>query len=162
MISINHPKYISVIKNKNNILGFQHKTKNYIIGFQKHIHAKLVHENICIDSINKIMLLGHCIENIGKDVSNGLKVLGIDESYDDIGIDLNASLIIPKSKIINKNSDLIISELKFEEFLMYPFNKHIGVSLPYELEKNNDYMIFTTQVIDPCNDINLFREKLHI
>ena len=162
MIPINYPKYISVIKNKNNILGFQHRTKNYIIGFQKPIHAKLVHENICNDSINKIMLLRHCIENIGKDVSNGLKVLGIDESYDDIGIDLNASLIIPKSKIINKNNDLIISELKFEEFLIYPFNKHIGVTFSYELEKENDYMIFTSQVIDPCNDINLFREKLHI
>lgn len=172
MIPINYPKYISVLKNKNNILGFQHRTKNYIMGFQQPKHAYLVQKNICYNSIDKIMLLRHHIENVGSEVSNGLKAIGLDESYDDITIDLDASLIIPKNNDLNNNNlnnnnlniNLIISELKFEDFLMYPFNKHIGVSLSYELEeeKDSNYLIFTSQVIDPCNDIKLFREKLHI
>lgn len=167
MNHIKYPNYVSIIKihNKNDILGFQHREKNYIIGFQHYKHANLVNENICKDSINKIMLLRHHIENVSREVSNGLKAIGSYESYDNITVDLTASLIIPKSpdsEIQNVNNNFIVSKLAFEEFLMYPFNKNIGISLSYELEKENNHFIFTSQVIDPCDDIKLFREKLHI
>jgi len=162
MSLIKYPKYVSVIKNKSNILGFQHNNQNYIIGFQQKKHAILVHKDICKESVNNIKLFRHYTENIGDAVSQGLHNLGFDESYDDIKVDLNATLIIPKSENCINDNELTIEDLEFEEFLMYPFNKHIGISLPYELCGENNNFLFEAQVIDPCNDINLFRKKLHI
>jgi hypothetical protein len=46
---------------------------------------------------------------------------------------------------------------------MYPFDKNIGISLPFVLEEDShDKFIFTTQVIDPCNNIDIFGKNLII
>lgn len=164
MKSLTYPKNVSVLKYKNNILGFEHRTKNYIIGFQQKKHAIIVHNNICTNSINNIMLLRYYIENVSDEVNTGLKLLGVDNINTDISIDLEASLIIPKRKVNkNYNEDITIEDLNFEKFLMYPFDKNIGISLPFTLEENtDDKFIFTAQVIDPCDNIDIFRKNLII
>lgn len=161
-----NPKEVCIIKYKQNILGFEHKTKNYIIGFKHKKHAILVHNNIYNNIINNIMLIRYYTEDISCEVNKGLQAIGIDEDISDINIDLNATLIIPKRSIdydsIN-GVDINIEMLSFSEFLMYPFDKNIGISLPYELDETvDDKFIFSTQVIDPCNNINIFRKNLSI
>jgi len=134
---------------------------NYIVGFQKRKHAKLVYKTINKSSIKDIKLMRSEPVNVGKEVSYNL----VNKEEMDITIDMTATLIIPKANVLDVLNDLKLEiiEIEFEEFLMYPFTHHIGVTyLEKIIENNKEQFIFTSQVVDPCDDVDVFRRTLSV
>ena len=156
-MSFIYPKYVNIIKHENSLLGFNHQYMNYIIGFQKRKHARLVYKNVNQSSFKDIKLVRSEPTNVGKEVSYNLA----NKEEMDITIDMTATLIIPKVAL--EDFKLEIIELEFEEFLMYPFTHHIGVTyLDKIIENNQEQFIFSSQVVDPCDDLDVFRRTLSI
>jgi hypothetical protein len=53
------------------------------------------------------------------------------------------------------------AQIEFEEFLMYPFHKNIGIVLPTQLIKDKRYrLIFECQVVNPSYDSALFQMQI--
>ena len=159
-MSFTYPKYVNIIKHDTSLLGFNHQYMNYIVGFQKRKHAKLVYKDINQSSIKDIRLVRSEPVNVGKEVSYNL----VNKEEMDITIDMMATLIIPKAGFKDVNDlKLEIIEIEFEEFLMYPFTHHIGVTyLEKIVENNQEQFIFSSQVVDPCDDLDFFRRNLSI
>lgn len=160
---LGYPKRLSVVTCEKNILGFNHRMKPYVIGFQQPIHAHMVAKNICKQTLDNMMLMRHYIDDVSDDINNGLRKLGMDEvRVDDVTIDVCSTLIVPK----NKSREIMkvdVGEIEFEEFLMFPFTRHVGVALPYEIvEDSEKQIVFHSQVIDPTQDVESFRRNLSI
>ena len=161
-----YPKHLSVVMHEKNILSFNHRAQSYVIGLQNRAHANIVKRIINKQSLDNIMLLRHCIDDVSDDINRGLHTLGMDEmSVEDVTIDVAATLIIPKKKMTSVH-DLLptnVGQIAFEDFLMLPFTHHIGVAMPFEiLEDSDKQLVFQTQVIDPTQDVEAFRRNLVI
>lgn len=161
-----YPKRLSVLMNDNKMLSFNHRAKHYVIGLQQRKHADMLKRIINKQNVDNIMLLRHCIDDVSDEINKGLAVLGMDEmSVNDVTVDVDATLIVPKKKLTSVYDVMptSVDEILFEDFLMFPFNRHIGVALPYEiLEDDEKQLVFLTQVIDPTQDTELFRRSLKI
>lgn len=149
-----YPSKLFTISHKNSILGFNHKSRYYIVGFQKQEHLKLVKKTLSLKTMNNINILRNNTSDISDDVN---KVL--DTELFDLTIDVHAHLIFPKY-----NEDVIRTEIDtidFQDFLMLPFSKNIGVTIPFEIiEDNGHNIIFESQIVDPCQDVKIFQKNL--
>jgi hypothetical protein len=163
-IAIKNNKIYS-IKNSSGLFCINHRYKNYIIGFHSRILAYRVKDNLPPNPHKYIYLKPDRIEEVSADINFGLKNMGLEDGsfVTDVNIDLQAELSIPK----NKNNIIVedpyyIEDLRFDEFLMYPFQKCLGVIMPFEIyREDEDRYIFLSQVIDPCeNTLGLFRKSL--
>jgi CRISPR/Cas system-associated protein Csx1 len=154
---MNIPKSISVIRRvgaSKNLLGLtDRKSKPYVIGFIDKSLALHVSKNITIDP-NCYILRG-ITHDISDDVNSGLKSMGINEIIDDICIDVNAKLTIMKKPESDPvKTDFFIETMDYGVFMMYPFEKMVGVILPnFIMDEDDHKMEFESQVIDPSDNL---------
>lgn len=160
-VPLGYPKRLSVVTHEKKILGFNHRMKHYVIGFQQPIHAHMVARTMCKQTLDNIMLMRHYVDDVSDDINAGLRQLGMDEvRVDDVTIDVCSTLIVPR-KNTEKLLKVDVGEIDFEEFLMFPFTRHIGVALPYEIvEDSEKQVVFQSQIIDPTQDVESFRRNL--
>lgn len=132
-------------------LGLNRQNKPYVIGF-KHmpIAAKVLQH---VDGEAKMELLSTDEVSFHEPITQTT-----------LQIDSQATLFIPKlqtfgqthhhttNKDPNKdpNQDLYLHSLPFEDFLMFPTQKQVGVIIPYVLvlEDNHEF-VYTAHVINP-------------
>jgi hypothetical protein len=121
-------------------LGLKQQYKPYVIGF-KHlpIAAKVMHH---VNGEEKMQLM-----------STNKQTFQEPETQTTLYIDSKATLFIPKLQSFGQNTsnqDLTIYSLPFEEFLLYPKNKQVGVIVPYVLLQEDEHeFIYQAHVIDP-------------
>jgi hypothetical protein len=150
-ISISNPNldsYINASKvytlqQKDRTLSVVHKKRNYVIGFKNVTTARKVH--YFINPEPKLLLI--CNEYIEKQVE-------MHNQNITIHIDPKATLFIPKMRgsFLDPMNDanFHMSHHKEDEFLRFPFEKNLGIIMPYELfEESDDEFIFKAVVVDP-------------
>lgn len=150
---------VYVIEHKSDILSVVHNQKKYVVGTHSRaiaegIQKKLGHEG-------SLYLCRKSVYDVTQDVNEGLRSIGLDVNVQKITVDTHAELTI-----VDKNTDGINYNLNLvepEEFLLYPIHKNIGIVMPYDLIKDNGYIVtYLTNVIDPCDDFESFRKSLKL
>lgn len=156
-----YPKRLSILVKDKMMLGLNHKTKHYVIGFKNNIHVTIVKKNLDDNSASNITMFRHRIEDVSEDINTGLIFHGVDSiNFQNVTIDVNAQLVVPKKRD-QSILDTQVEPILFEEFIMYPFIKHVGIVIPFELiEDTSHRLVFEAHVVDPCPDIDLFRDNL--
>ena len=144
------------------VIGLNDRSKPYVIGFKNSLYAYKIRD--VVHQKPEIYLRRGRIESVQEDVIFGLKTqYGITSNIPEITIDMDAEIEIPKKKKDTESLVLNINRLENDEFIMYPFTKGTGVILPQKLIFEDDLKyIFKTQVIDPAESIDIFRQGLDI
>lgn len=144
----NNIKQMFTLKQGNKTVGLVHKNNHYIIGFESFIKARKVQYNLHPNP--EIMLVR------GDTIDKHLYFGDID-----LKLDIDATLFLPKYKgspndPMNDGNYHLNSEI-YNEFIVYPFFKNIGIILPTELkdEDENEFM-FKAHVIEPSFNSKLF------
>ena len=146
---------ITVLKHNKNHVGMIHKNKSYMIGFHKSQHAQYIQKNI---DINKPIILDN------EDCMNVIDIVNKSLDFRDIPlvnstnilIDTSARLSVPT---INQRDYMLESyDMKFQDFIMLPFEQNIGIIMPYDIISILDVAcVFRAEVVDPVDDLTRFR-----
>lgn len=155
------PPKVHLIKNKSSFIGATTHSKRYVLGFFHKRTADIVKRNI--DLTKDVRVVPSTPENIAADVNFGLKELGVDQEVPtQLVIDVGASLYIPIGKSQEMYYGMNLVEEDTESFLMWPFDKYLGVILPLneDFVEEDEHLKFTCQMIDPSIDIERFRKSL--
>jgi hypothetical protein len=152
-----HPKHVHVIKNRHGyLMGFSQRGRSYVIGFASQMYVK----KVCADTtISSRMFLSNQLH--AKDYANYLEdrtaINALAKSNETVAL-----LNIDKRLSIEPDVPrYTTAQIEFEEFLMYPFHKNIGIVLPTQLIKDKRYrLIFECQVVNPSYDSALFQMQI--
>lgn len=147
--SIHHPTH----------LGFFHDNKPFIIGFtrsQEVIYAtRMISQNVTPS------LLNYHGRDVTEIVEQGLLEMGRPRQLSEIRVQEHALLRL--SKEITPMFDWMIDSIPTHFFFQYPIHKGIGIVMPMQKTIETDTeIIYTCQVVEPMNDIDLFRKSLHL
>lgn len=141
------------------------RTRPYLIGFTNVTLARNVQYNLPADP--NIRLLRRDFIDVTQEVANGLDELNVPRpDATSIIIDPRAQLYIPKNQNPVSSHPLHdpgyhLDEIPYEDFMMYPFDKNIGIIMPYEIETEDDNMFtLRANVIEATESINAFRKSL--
>lgn len=93
----------------------------------------------------------------------GLAHLGVGELI----MDIDAILIVPKHKTVLPENGIHEQydkeELPASKFLMLPFEKRLGIVIPYDVSRETDtHMYLAAHAVDPCTNIEMFKLNLDI
>lgn len=149
---------IHTVRGKGGLVGFQYRNKPYVIGFPEKKDALRIATHL--DPKRTIDVQRFRIEEVADEINSGLS--GIDKSVrvKDVSIELEAILTIPKQPK-PLEIPLTVVDLSYDVFLMYPFQKCIGIAMPFlKLSENNDKWTYMSQIIDPCETVEMFRNSL--
>ena len=153
-----------VIRTKYGNLGCLYNNKPYIIGFNQINMARKVKRVLTNPPV--IILERNNIIDVTDGVKEGLDGLGIDKlKIPQITVDTNAELSVSKAKEDDEKLDnrSVFEYMEQHEFMMYSFEKNIGIIMPYEESNENEHvMVFTSNVVDPSVNIDEFRKTLNI
>ncbi len=154
---------VYLISGKHGALAVPHNNRNYIVGFSRETTARRVLKTLPPSS-PKLQLEISRVEDITHDINFGLQQMGaLDAATKVAGVTVatNAKLTITKSPDCSAD-DFSVSAIDRDEFLMYPFEKCLGIVLQIDLyaEDNGSYT-FLANVIDPCDSSwEMFLQKL--
>jgi hypothetical protein len=143
------------------LMGFNHATTSYVVAFQHKKHARLVWSFAHEATPMQIKLLN--MKNITSQVEEVCKVPH--GTFDKVGLpqvhaDFNAKFCISKKPNINKLG-CTLEEMTDLEYMALPFQQNIGVVMPRKIiEHTQREIIFESEVIDPVQDIDLFKRML--
>lgn len=154
-----YPRTLNVIRREKKILGFSHCDKSYVIGFPKISHASYMACHLTKDNVNKLLLLKHHVMDVTEEINVALRARDMSLASVDgnVTIDMYSSLILPKTEG-TRLQDIEIEEYCFEEFLLFPFTRSLGIALPMVItEDTSKRLVFESQVIDPCEEPRMFR-----
>lgn len=160
-MSIMFAKVNLIVKNKpKTSLSLSHEDRIYVVGFQEKRHAKYV-KNV-LSTFPRLEMRRERTDNVKDDINKGLLEMGLPAFHDsDVMIDVNADLMINKRADLEPDSDYEIEEVDFAEFIMYPFEKYLGVIMPYDISHENlDKIYFKAHVVEPSTDIRNFTKSL--
>lgn len=164
-----YPKRVQVIRNRHGyLMGFYQRGRSYVVGFPSPMYTKRVQQGTTQKS--RMFLSNHLPNTIPHDVvyrtlkgADGARRPVAD--VESVAMDTTAHLNIEK-RLIASPADLIVpstrvDEVSFEEFLMYPFRRNLGIVLPMELMMDHkSTFVFQCHVVDPCYDPVLFQPVL--
>lgn len=142
-------QYISTISKNNKNIGFYHKYKPYVIGFKNPNVARKVMYNMHPEPIFTL-LTGNPREEL-------------DYNYNKhITIDNEAVLFIPKSEYriftLPEHNLYYLENVEYEEFIIYPYTKNIGIIIPYLLiDETDEEILFRSHTIDPIDSSYFLR-----
>ena len=145
------------LKRNNDYFGIRDNTLysnhvSYTIGFCNLMHARRV--QFTYDQNKQMTMFRHKTLDIANDVN---RIMKDPELFDKLTIDVDVDIIIPKLKE-NETSEMYISEIKVDEFLMIPFVKNVGIILPVKLDyETSDNIVFKCQLIEPIGDTKWFK-----
>lgn len=154
---------VYLISGKNGALAVAHNNRHYVVGFSRETTARRVSKTLPPAS-PKLRLEVSKVEDITHDINFGLRQLGVlDDTTKVAGVTVatNAKLTITKCPDC-RPEDFSVSAIDRDEFLMYPFEKCLGVVLQNDLyaEDTASYT-FLANVIDPCDaSWEMFLQKL--
>lgn len=161
-----------MLNRKNQTLGLSHihreRTLHYIVVFKTDKMARKVQYTMHPDPIMRIERENFM--DITEDVTNGLSQMGLDHLVQgNISIDVSSRLYIPKSTepggVSNPMNDggFHLASSPMEDLFMYPFEKNIGLIMPYDVSwEDNKQIVLTCQVLDPVESTFHFAKNLVI
>lgn len=168
-----------IIKHKNQVLGFPHQTRHYVVGFRNVMLARLTQYKInpqpsfrlersqVIDISNAVDL---SLENIAKEYPTIGPLFGQTQEEKgqitiDVGSKLFASKMVHPGGVWDPLNDggFFLEQVPVENLYMLPFNTNVGVVLPRELiEETDRELVFDCEVIDPVESTWHFRKSLKL
>lgn len=134
---------ISTIAKDYKTVGFYHRQKPYVIGFKNAHVARSVMYNMHPEPLFSLI------------TSNPTKIVEQQNGVE-LVIDSEATLFIPKAEYkiftLPEHNLYYIDTVNYEEFVMYPYTKNLGVIIPYVLiDESDEELIYRSHVIDPTN-----------
>lgn len=134
---------ISTIAKDYKTVGFYHNKKPYVIGFRNAQVARSVMYNIHPEPLLSLI------------TSNPTKIVD-EHNRIELMIDNEATLFIPKSEYklftLPQHNLYYIDTVNYEEFVMYPYTKNLGIIIPYVLlDESEEELIYRSHVIDPAD-----------
>jgi hypothetical protein len=130
------------IHKSNKTIGFTYNHRHYVIGFSNVMMARKVQY-----SMNKDPIITMVRSDIEMDLSKKVK--------EKLVIDLRASLFITKGK---RDDQLHLETCSHREFLMFPYEKNVGIVMPYQLIDESEVEFhFKAHVVEPADSIGLYR-----
>jgi hypothetical protein len=141
------------IQRGNKCISYNTIERKYIIGFKSVLVARRV--QFSIQPEPEISLIR------GKQFELSDNANKTDKNHLEFVLDTEACLFIPKCKgsIYEPLNDggFHMGIINFDEFIRFPFTKGLGIIMPYEVfEESEEEFIFTSYVIDPIFNPNLF------
>ena len=160
-----------VLKRKSQSLGLSeyhgNRLHHYIVGFKSSILARKVHYNIDPEPILRLER-AHRID-ISNELNTCLDELGISGVDNRVYIDVMSMLYVPKAQhpggILDPMNDggFHMEEHPLEDLYMMPFDKNIGIVLPYDLfMEDSKKLVFYCQVIDPVDSYKHFKKSMKL
>lgn len=143
-------------------LGLAYKTKYYIVGFSRLSTAEVVKRNVS-SVCPKLHIEAPHHEDITHDINFGLHQLGILDNFKvkNVSVAMGAKLSIMKGQAA-ADAGLHVVKVDYQDFLMYPFQRGLGIILEYDLywEDTNHYT-FLSNIVDPSDSsIDMIVNKL--
>lgn len=142
--------------------GHTYQSKSYVIGFRDPMHAWSVCKKL--GPHPKLRLRRNEYQDISRDINDGLLDFGIVFDINNVTIDMDALLEISWDKKNTRQSSLEydVYDLREEVLISYPFEKCVGIIFPERLLRNKgeESFKFVCNVIDPVENIELFRSSL--
>ena len=72
-------------------------------------------------------------------------------------IDIEATLYIRKKTKDVSCPSLYIDKLELDDFMVYPFEKNLGIAMPYEfVRETTTHLVFLAEMVKPSRDHNTF------
>lgn len=155
-----------VLKCKNKVLSVAEyqasRFSTYIVGFKNPILARKVHYNMHPEP--KLRLERSDVIDITTDINKGLLEVGtMGLTSAQITIDVFSRLYIPKQEerggplLPINDGGFHLEEITVDKLYMMPFDRNIGVILPYDLESETSReIVLMCQVIDPASSTQHF------
>lgn len=155
-----YPPKLYQLKHRTSCLGLMHHQKPYVISFISKMDVYKVRDNFSIQYDS--YLLQNNPENINSLVNEGLLKLDVKLELPDIISDTNATLHIHKRDVVQEELPVTrVDTIDFSEFLLYPFNKNLGIVVAKELlEETEDRYVFVSDMIQSCDVASIFSEQL--
>lgn len=140
-------------------LGFFHENKPFLIGFTR--SKEVVYTSRMISKNVTPSLLNYHGRDVTDIVAQGLLEMGRPRQLPEIRVQEHALLRLSKEYAVT--FDWMIDSVGTDYFFQYPIHKGVGIVMPMEkkIETDNE-LIYTCQVIEPLNDVDLFRQNLHL
>ena len=168
MLLNNSPKGY-LIKQKNQTVGLNeyhgNRIHQYVIGFKSSILARKVHYNMDPEPVLRLERKDRI--NITNEVNSLLAELNVSGVDNEVYIDVMSMLYVPKMSnpggIMDPMNDggFHLQEEPLEDLYMMPFEKNIGMILPYDLlMEDKKQMVLACQVIDPVDSTKHFRRVM--
>lgn len=161
------------IKQGNNHISIDDNcATSYIIGFTKSNMARHVMHTMHPMPSNRLIRSEQV--DITRDINNGLKTIGINNTYlvQDLKLDTNARLLFQKYKgdcnqgmnpFNNPLADggFHLDSIKSEDFLSYPFSHNLGIIIPLEnINETDEHTMYSCMVVDPAFNEGMFKAQL--
>jgi hypothetical protein len=151
---------ISLITKSKTNLSLSCNDRIYVVGFPEKRHAKYVKH--VLSTFPRLEMRRTRVDNVKDEINKGLIEMGHTPFHEsDVTIDVDAHIMINKRDDIECDSDYAVEEIEFGDFLMYPFEKYLGIVMPYEIaHEDTKHVYFKAQVVDPSVDFKIFSKTL--
>ena len=163
--------HIHVIKRKSKTVSYaealtpESPVRHYAIGIPSVLLARKLQYTIEDDPIMRLHRSA-AKQDITHDVNSGLAAMGIPSVNEPIMIDTRAQLRISKTTTELhplEASTFHLSHVPIDEFLCYPFERNIGIIIPYEVyEETPDQVTLMVTVLENATSVRDFRATLRI
>lgn len=145
---------VYTIRSRGNALGLVSRDRHYVVGFHKAGVARYVMHTLHPEPA--LELARSEFHDISPRVNCALER----EAVRGATIDSSALLRLPKGDQ-GHESDLYLESESLEAFLLHPYERGVGLVLPYEsIEETAECMVFRAHVVDPPGHSEFFRAGL--
>lgn len=143
-------------------LGLSHESHHYVVGFKNLKQANMVSKRVGPRPQLKIHRTFY--ENIASTLNDGLADSGLGYNFTDVTIDTEAVLEVPWDELTPSILPYRAIQVPFQQIISWPFEKRLGIIMADEMLKNSNTSSFNfiCQVIDPVEDIEMFRTSLRM
>lgn len=159
-----YPRTVTTIKHNNAMLSVQERGRTYLLGFTQRHDAVKTRRAININKLD-IEIHRRMYEDVSKDVLEGLSRFNINNIViPSLTVDVEAKLIVPIGKPTDNYLTCNFDDVSTEDFMHMPFSRNIGVAFIMEesFESDDSKLVFHTHVIDPCENLEFFKNSLRL
>lgn len=182
-----YPKKVQIVRNRNgHCMGFHQRGRTYVVGFPSPMHLSRVCDAMSPKS--RMFLANHLPDNTSHDIHYRVRKAGIavaggagapggaapiagggagatradrEGQVNNVSVDITAHFYLERRRppeSLFRASSWIVDEMPFNDFIMLPFRKNLGIVLPMELMlEDRARFVFESHVVDPCYDPVLFQ-----
>jgi hypothetical protein len=142
--------------------------KPYVIGFPQYDMARYLCTKLPPEPV--MQLVRKTPYNFTSEFNSTLSDIGMEQlAVDELTVDYTANLIVKKMKgkfgleeeLLEMFGGFVLTNIQSSDFLLYPFEKSIGIIMPVEcIKETHNEIVFQAMVIDPCFNVYLFKRGL--
>jgi hypothetical protein len=152
------------------LLGMTDKgnDKPYVVGFPRYDMARRICTKLPPEPAMR--LVRKSPNNFTSEFNSTLSDIGLEDlAVDKLTVDYTAHLIVQKmtgqfglqDELLEMLGGFVVADIPSSEFLLYPFEKAIGIIMPVEcIKETRNEIVFQAMVIDPCFNVYLFKSGL--